>query len=83
MDNNTLGVIAGGGAMPLMVVDSAKRAGQRVVVIGLREWADPVLAGNGRCLLTGPRVSRLGRQLRLLLREHAYRAILAGSVQEK
>jgi DUF1009 family protein len=79
--NNTLGVIAGGGAMPLMVVDNAKRAGQRVVVIGLREWADPVLEEMADVFYWSA-VSRLGRHLRLLLREQAYRAILAGSVKK-
>ena len=81
MDNNTLGVIAGGGAMPLMVVDSAKKAGQRVVVIGLREWADPVLQEMAD-VFHWCGVSRLGRQMKLLLRENAYRAILAGSVRK-
>ncbi len=67
--------------MPLMVVESAQRAGCRVVVIGLREWADPVLQDMADAFYWCA-VSRLGRQLKLLLREQAFRAILAGSVKK-
>ena len=80
-DNDTLGVIAGAGAMPLMVVEAAKRAGQRVVVVGLRGWADPTLR-NLADVFYWSAVSRLGRFIRLFLRERAYRAILAGSVKK-
>ena len=78
-ESNVLGVIAGGGAMPLMVVRNAKRAGQRVVVVGIRGWADPCLAELAdRFYWNG--IGKLGRSIRLLLREDARRAILAGSV---
>ncbi len=78
-ENNTLGVIAGAGAMPLMVVRGAKQAGRRVVVIGLRGLADPALSGLAdRFYWSG--IPRVGRFIRLFLREEAYRMILAGSV---
>jgi len=80
-ENNTLGVIAGGGTMPLMVVERAKQAGRRVVVLGLREWANPVLRDMADVFYWCS-VSRFGRQLRLLTREGAYRTILAGSVKK-
>ena len=80
-DNDTLGVIAGAGAMPLMVVEAAKRAGQRVVVVGLRGWADPALRDLADVFYWSG-VSKLGRFIRLFLRERAYRAILAGSVKK-
>jgi DUF1009 family protein len=79
--NDTLGVIAGGGAMPLMVVESAKRAGRRVVVVGLRGWANPVLEEMADVFYWSG-VPRLGRFIRLFLKEKAYRAILAGSVKK-
>lgn len=79
MDNNVLGVIAGGGAMPQMVVRNAKQAGQRVVVVGIRGWADPSLASIADQFYWNG-VGKLGRFIRLLLKEDARRAILAGSV---
>lgn len=78
-ENNILGVIAGGGVMPFMVVESAKKAGLRVVVVGLREWADPALAEVADVFYWSG-VSKLGRFIRLFLREKAFRAIMAGSV---
>ena len=81
IENNPLGVIAGGGSMPLMVVENAKRAGRRVVVLGLREWANPVLREMADVFYWCS-VSRFGRHLRLLARERAYRTILAGSVKK-
>jgi DUF1009 family protein len=81
MGGSTLGVIAGGGAMPRMVLEGAKRAGQRVVVIGLRGWADPVLADSADAFYWSG-IPKLGRFIRLFLREKAYRLILAGSVKK-
>lgn len=74
-----LGVIAGGGSMPGMVVRNAKQAGRRVVVVGLRGWADPQLAEIADQFYWNG-IGRLGRTLRLLEKENARHAILAGSV---
>ncbi len=41
---STLGVIAGAGKFPVMVIEGARKAGMRVVVLGLKEIADPALA---------------------------------------
>lgn len=76
-----LGLIAGGGAMPRMVVENAKQAGQQVVVLGLRGFADPKLAEIAdKFYWCG--VARMGRAIRLFLKEGAYRMILAGSVKK-
>jgi DUF1009 family protein len=74
-------VIAGGGEMPRMVVAGAKRAGQRVVVIGLRGWAEPVLEEMADVFYWSG-IPKLGRFIRLFRREKAYRLILAGSVKK-
>ncbi len=80
-ENNVLGLIAGGGAMPRMVVENAKQAGQQVVVLGLRGFADPKLAEIAdKFYWCG--VARMGRAIRLFLKEGAYRMILAGSVKK-
>jgi len=79
--NNGLGVIAGGGAMPLLVVKNAQRAGRRVVVVGLRGWADPALETIAdRFYWSG--IPKLGRFIRLFRRENVHRAILAGGVKK-
>ncbi len=80
-ENNVLGLIAGGGAMPRMVIENAREAGQQVVVLGLRGFADPKLANIAdKFYWCG--VAKMGRAIRLFLKEDAYRMILAGSVKK-
>ena len=79
VENNTVGLIAGAGTMPSMVVRGAKQAGQRVVVIGLRGLADPALKELADEFYWSG-IPRMGRFIRIFLREKAYRMILAGSV---
>ncbi len=79
--SSTLGLIAGAGAFPMMVVRGAKRAGCRVVVLGLRGLADPALRDVADAFKwTG--VARLGAWARWLRRLKVRRCILAGSVKK-
>ncbi len=76
-----IGVIAGAGRFPLLVVEGAKRAGCGVDVIGLRGLADPVIAARAdRFRWSG--VARLGQWIRTLRGWGDSRAILAGSVKK-
>ncbi len=76
-----LGIIAGAGQFPFMVVDGARRAGCRVTVVGLRGFADAGLAERAdRFRWAG--LARLGRWIRMLKRAGAQRVILAGSVRK-
>jgi DUF1009 family protein len=43
---STLGLVAGTGRLPAELAASARRCGRRVVAVGLRELADPALAGR-------------------------------------
>ena len=76
-----LGVIAGAGRFPFMVVEGAKRAGCRVTVVGLRGFADAGLADSAdRFRWSG--LARLGQWIRTLKRAGVQRVILAGSVKK-
>ncbi len=76
-----LGVIAGAGKFPEMVIRGARGQGRRVVVVGLQGFASPeVVALGDRAYWSG--VVRLGRWIRLLRREGVREAILAGSVRK-
>lgn len=76
-----IGLIAGAGRFPFMVAEGARRAGCRVVVIGLRGLTDPALASLAdRFYWSG--VVRLGGWLRIFRREGVARAIMAGSVRK-
>ena len=79
--STTLGLIAGGGWFPFMVVRGAKRAGCRVVVLGIRGLADPALRGEADVFKwTG--LARVGTWVRMLTRLRVRRCILAGSVKK-
>jgi DUF1009 family protein len=76
-----VGVIAGGGRFPILVVKGAKRSGRRVVVVGVRGLADPALKSLAD-VFRWAGVVRPGRWIRILRRHGVSRAILAGSVRK-
>lgn len=76
-----LGLIAGEGEFPKLVVAGAKRAGLRVVVVGLRDCCpDDVRTAADVYHEAG--IARLGRWIRLLRREGVTQAIMAGRVKK-
>ena len=79
--SSRLGLIAGAGAFPLMVLDGAQRAGCHVTVIGLRGLADGVL-GRRADVFRWAGLARLGQWIRILKRNGVRRVILAGSVEK-
>jgi len=40
-DKPVLAIVCGGGSLPYALADAAIRGGRRVVLVGLRDWADP------------------------------------------
>jgi DUF1009 family protein len=79
---NRLGLIAGAGRFPALVLEGAKRAGCYVAVIGLRGLADPDLAKQADDFRWSGLV-RLGGWIRTLRRLDANHVILAGSVRKQ
>ena len=77
-----LGIIAGHGRFPAMVLHGAKRAGRRVTVIGLKGLADPCLAQEAD-VFRWAGLARLGSWIRILKRQQTRRVILAGSVRKQ
>lgn len=76
-----LGIIAGAGRFPFMVLEGAKRAGCHVTVIGLKGLADGDLARHAHAFYWA-RLTALGRWIRLCKRTQTRRVILAGSVKK-
>ena len=79
--SNAIGLIAGAGRFPFMVAEGARRAGCRVVVVGLRGLADPAL-GELADSFHWSGLARLGRWIRILTRAGVNRAIMAGYVHK-
>ena len=76
-----LGIIAGAGRFPFMVLEDAKRWGCHVTVVGLRGFADAGLAELAD-VFRWSGLARVGRWIRILKRSGAGTVILAGSVKK-
>ena len=72
-----LAILAGGGALPLEVAEAARASGRRVVVVGIRGEADPVIEALGAQWVEWGQVGRL---LDLLAAEQCRDLLLVGGV---
>lgn len=75
-----LGLIAGNGKFPFMVLEGARKSGAQVAVAAIREETDPeieLLAD--RCTWIG--IGQLGRMIRFFKDEGVEKAIMAGQVK--
>lgn len=77
----TLGLIAGEGEFPMMVARGAKRAGRRVVVVGLKNNYDAGMPSLADAFYPAG-VARLGKWIRCLRREGVTEAVMAGRVRK-
>jgi len=77
---NKLGLIAGNGQFPFLVVEGARKAGVEVAVAAIREETDPKIeqvADN----VTWVGVGQLGKMLRFFKNQGVEKAIMAGQVK--
>jgi len=75
-----LGLIAGNGKFPFLVVEGARRAGVEVAVAAIREETDPEIEKVAdRVAWVG--IGQLGRMIRFFKREGVEKAIMAGQVK--
>src|SRR5439155_13821011 len=75
-----LGLIAGNGKFPFLVLEGAKRAGSTVAVAAIREETDPEIERlTDRMTWVG--IGQLGRMLRFFKAEGVEKAIMAGQVK--
>jgi len=79
---NVLGLIAGQGRLPFLVADGARKAGLKVVCVGLAENAREELADNVDVFYMVP-IARPGNWIRKLKRHNVAKTILAGTVAKK
>lgn len=76
-----IGLIAGAGDFPRLVLQGARRAGRRVVVVGLRGSCDESMRADADVYYTAG-VARLGRWIRVLRQEGVRQAVMAGRVRK-
>ncbi len=75
-----LGLIAGNGKFPFLVIEGARKAGAQVVVAAIREETDPEIERLADSL-TWVGIGQLGKLLRFFKDEGVEQAIMAGQVK--
>jgi DUF1009 family protein len=75
-----LGLIAGNGKFPFLVLEGAKRAGASIAVAAIREETDPEIERVAE-RVTWVGIGQLGKMLRFFKNEGVEKAIMAGQVK--
>src|SRR5579884_3802469 len=78
-----LGLIAGNGRFPLLVLDAAKARGDEVVVAAIKEETFPEIESHGAAAVHWMSLGELSRLIDTFKREGVRRAIMAGQVKHK
>src|SRR5467141_1201432 len=78
-----IGLIAGNGNFPLLVLDAALAQGFDVVVAAIKEEASPEIERHGAAAVYWLSLGELSRLIETFQREGVRRAIMAGQVKHK
>jgi DUF1009 family protein len=76
-----IGLIAGNGSFPLLVLDAARSQGLRVVVAAIKEEASPQIEQHGAAVVEWLSLGELSKLIEGFQREGVTRAIMAGQVK--
>ena len=82
-DNKKLGLIAGNGTFPLLVLDAARAQGFDVVVVAIREEASAEIEDRGAASVHWLSLGELSKLIETFKREGVQRAVMAGQVKHK
>jgi DUF1009 family protein len=78
-----IGLIAGNGRFPLLVLDAARARGFEVVVAAIKEEASPEIESHGAASVHWLSLGELSKLIEIFQREGVRRAIMAGQVKHK
>ena len=78
-----LGLIAGNGKFPFLVLDAARAQGYEVVVAAIKEETFPEIESRGAAAVHWLSLGELSTLIETFKREGVYRAIMAGQVKHK
>ena len=82
-DPEKLGLIAGNGRFPLLVLDAARARGLNVVVAAIKEETFPEIESHGATAVHWMSLGELSKLIDTFKREGVTRAIMAGQVKHK
>src|SRR5689334_6988163 len=78
-----IGLIAGNGTFPFLVLDAARAQGMEVVVAAIKEEAFPEIESRGAAAVHWLSLGELSRLIDTFHREGVHRAVMAGQVKHK
>src|SRR5579863_1734338 len=78
-----IGLIAGNGKFPLLVLDAARSKGMQVVVAAIKEETSPEIEHHGAAAVHWLSLGELSRLIDTFKSEGVTRAIMAGQVKHK
>src|SRR5437868_14956714 len=78
-----LGLIAGNGKFPVLVLDAARAQGLNVVVAAIKEETFPEIESRGAAAVHWLSLGELSKLIETFKREGVHRAIMAGQVKHK
>jgi DUF1009 family protein len=81
--NPKLGLIAGNGKFPFLVLDAARAQGLDVVVAAIKEETSPEIEASGAAAVHWLSLGELSKLIEAFKREGIQRAIMAGQVKHK
>jgi UDP-2,3-diacylglucosamine hydrolase len=78
-----IGLIAGNGKFPFLVLDAARAQGYEVVVAAIKEETSPEIESHGAIAVHWLSLGELSKLIETFQREGVKRAVMAGQVQHK
>jgi len=83
VQNKKLGLIAGNGKFPFLVLDAARAQGFDVVVAAIKEETSPEIDSHGAAAVHWLSLGELSKLIETFQREGVRRAVMAGQVRHK
>lgn len=78
-----LGLIAGNGSFPLLLLDAARAQGAQVIVAAIKEETSPLIEQRGAAAVHWMSLGELGKLIDTFKREGVKTAVMAGQVKHK
>ena len=78
-----LGLIAGNGSFPLLLLDAARAQGAEVIVAAIKEETSPLIENRGAASVHWMSLGELGKLIDTFKKEGVSTAIMAGQVKHK
>lgn len=78
-----LGLIAGNGSFPLLLLDAARAQGKQVIVAAIKEETSPLIEQRGAAAVHWMSLGELGKLIDTFKKEGVSTAVMAGQVKHK